>query len=360
MPKFFTHRATPALMNEAADRLTQYFQLLAKDAAIGGRSTAAPSENCAAKGLIQQAQQALIDSPEFQRLLSEAAPEPLRQRAQQWLIRRLHHAENICNNSEQMVLWVKQQLDQIVVSIQQDEVLRELIQQIQGLPHDSRDRRNLIQTLLIEIQCSKSLTRHLPSLPEELYNDALHDTMLWFCDHLNDYDPTQSGPMTWFNRNLYYQAMKILRSRHRPLPLQFVSTEQGKLHQGGPDAYSILIIEAEYQILDDLYDWIQQDNTGNLKRTSLTDRLDLNVQTVTKAVLDRIRVLRSLRRAASQPYTSTATESYDLCLEQPTSLSQLFEYLSAQLEYPPDKLRRFWRDKCRPCIEDFLQQSGNC
>ena len=304
----------------------------------------------------------LAASPGFQQLLAEAVPEPLRQKAQQWLMRRLYACKDSCQNSEQLARWIKQQLEKIVVSIQKDEILRELIQQIQGLPHDSRDRRNLIQTLLIEIQTSESRLKRLSNLSPELYNDALHETMLWFCDHLDDYDPTRAGPVTWFNHHLYYQGMKLLRSHSRPLPIRYTNIEQDKQTQGGPDAYSTLIVEAEYQILDDLYDWIQQDATNQLKRTSLTDRLDINVQTVTKAVLDRIRVLRSLNRAATAMSTaviSTEIEPYDIFSDQPTNLPQLFEHLSTQLEYPPDKLRRFWRERCRPCIQDFLQQSGN-
>ncbi len=329
----------PAFMNEAADCLMQYFQLLSADRA--------------ATVLMQQAKQALADSPEFERLLAAAVPEPQRQKAEQWLMRRLHNCQSSCGSADQLGQWVQQQLAKIAIALQKDEVLRELIAQIQALPHDSRDRRNLIPTLLIQIQQSESLTRHLPGLSAELYNDALHETMLWFCDHLDDYDPTRAGPVTWFNRNLYYQGMKMLRSRDRPLPTRYANTEIEKLNQGGPDAYDLLMIEAEYQILDDLYDWIVQDVTGLLKRTSLTDRLDINVQTVTQAALNRIRVLRSLSRS------TPAVEPYALFSDQPTTLSQLFEYLSGQLEYPPDKLRRFWRERCQPCIQDFLQQSGN-
>ncbi|MFK8182530.1 MAG: hypothetical protein AB8B99_04090 [Phormidesmis sp.] len=374
------YRATPAFMNEAADRLTQYFYLLAKNTAISGGGAAViaengvfesdasengvfendASENDVIKVLMQQAEQSLAASPEFQQLLAASVPAPLQPKAQKWLMRRLYTCQNSCQNAEQLARWVKQQLEKIVVSIQKDEALRELIQQIQGLPHGSRDRRNLIQTLLIEIQTAESRLKHLSNLSPELFNDALHETLLWFCEHLDDYDPTRSGPVTWFNRNLFYQGMKLLRARNRPLPARFTNTEKSKLHQGGPDAYDTLIVEAEYQILDDLYDWIHQDKTGQLKRTSLTDRLDINVQTVTKAVLDRIRVLRSLSQSAARShFISADIEPYDIFSDQPTSLSQLFDYLSAQLEYPPDKLRRFWRERCRPHIQAFLQQSGN-
>lgn len=347
-------------MNKAVDYLTQYFYLLAKEAETDAGDRVGNKENYAAVALMQQAQQALADSRDFQRVLAETVPEPLRQKSQQWLMRQLYRCKQSCETPAQFEQWLKRRLEKIAVSVQKDEALRELIQQIQTLPPNSRDRRNLIQTLLIEIQSAESRLRHLPNLSPELYNDALHETMLWFCEHLDSYDPDRAGPVTWFNRNLFYQGMKLLRSQNRPLPVRFTNTEKDKLDQGGPDAYDSLILEEDYQILDDLYDWVQQDRTGQLKRTSLTDRLDINVQSVIKAVLDRIRILRSLSRATAPASVSKQAPiaAYDLFSEQPSTLSQLFESLSSQLEYPPDKLRRFWRERCRPFIQDFLQQSS--
>ena len=348
-------------MQAAADRLTQYLQLFATDRfAKNGFTTDGfaakepiahktsadifPSKNGSADRLIAQAKQLLVESAEFQQLLVESVPKSIQEKAQQRLIRRLH----TCKKPEQLPIWVKQQLANIVPSVQQDEALIAIIQQIQALPANNRDRRNLIQTLLIEIQTSDRLRRSLPNLPPALYADALHETLLWFCDCIDTYDPTRSGPLSWFNRNLSYQGLKLARSLNRSLPDRFTNTEKDSLARGGPDAYDALTAEAEYQILDDLYDWVQQDVTGELKRTALTDRLDINVQMVIKAVLDQIRHLRRLGR--------TPTQLYDIFAQQPTDLSQLFSQLSGQIDYPPEKLRRFWREKCCPYIEDFLQQ----
>jgi uncharacterized protein YecE (DUF72 family) len=332
------------LMQQASALLKQALQLLENtleaDRALAG--------DRAAQGLIQQAQVAIAHSPQFQMLLAQKVPQPWQNIVQQRLLKQLYR----CPHPDRLESWIEEQMARIVKSLKLDQQLCALIQQIQSLPKRSSQRRNLIPVLISQMQASGKITTSIANLPSELYHDALHETLLWFCEHLDEYDPARSGPLVWFNRNLFYTASKIKRSHYRPLPKKFQISEENRYRQGGPDAYDELIAEAEQQILDDLYDWVQRDHAANLKRAALRDRLDINAQAIIKAVLEHIRRLRSLNKTYGQL-------DNDILADQPTDLYQLFTQLAAQLQCPPAQLQRFWREQCRPQIEAFLQQSGH-
>ncbi len=328
-----------ASMNEAADYLKAFLKLI--------NNLDAEIEEDAAKLLMQKAQISLAQCSELQELLSQTVPQPLVKIATERLLQQLH----LCKNPDRLAEWVKARLQKIVDSLQIDENLRGLIQQIQGLPKRSSDRRNLINTLIIQMQASGKITACISGLPAELYSDALSETMLWFFEHIDEYNPSLSGPITWFNCNLFYTASRIRKAHYRHLPQKFQATERDRWLQGGPDAYDSLITESEHQTLEELYDWVQQDTTGQLRRTALSDRLDINVQAILTAVLGHIRKLRSLNRAP--------TQLYDVFAKQPTDLAQLFKTLAERLACEPERLRRFWREQCRPAIQVFFQQSGN-
>lgn len=326
-------------MQQAFARLTEALCLLENRGDL--------DRNLVAQALIKQAQVAIAQSPQFQTLLTDKVPPQWHPIVQQRIIRQLYR----CPDADRLTSWIEEQMTRIVKSLQIDAELCALIQQIQSLPKRSSQRRNLIPVLITQMQTSGKITACIPNLPSELYHDALHETLLWFCDHLDEYDPARSGPVVWFNRNLFYTASKIKRSHYRPLPQKFQISEENRRQQGGPDAYEQLIEEAEQQILADLYAWVQQDRVAKLKRVALRDRLDINAQTIIKAVLEHIWRLRSLNK--------TCGHLYDIFSDQPTDLSQLFVQLSTQLQCSPAQLQRFWREQCRPHIEAFLQQSGN-
>ncbi len=337
-------------MKTAADFLHRYQQLIDKCAASDLLTQDAQQ-------LMQKAQAALARCYEFQSLLDSTVPERWRDISQQRLLRRLH----CCDNPARLSVWCQLTLEKIVASLEIDEVLIGIIQQIQSLPPQSRDRRNLITLMLTKIQSSGKVTTHIPNLPSELYSEALHETMLWFCEHIDEYDPAKAGPVVWFNRNLFYAASKINRARYRSLPNKIRATEEMAQLEGAPDAYEPLIEEAEYQILEELYRWVREDKTGQLKRTAISDRQELNAQTIIKAILDHIFKLRSLSKAPAQLYEmfSDLDSEASSVIAQPTDLTQLFTKLAERWQYPYAKLRRFWRERCQPHIGDFLQQSGN-
>ncbi len=334
-------------MQQAVMLLTQALRLRENNRALGRDLGGDLKGEPAVQVLIQQAQVAIAQSSQFQTLLAEKVPARWQSTVQQRIVRQLYR----CPQPDRLTSWVEQQMIRTVKSLQIDESLCELIAKIQSLPKRSSQRRNLIPVLITQMQTSGKITTCIANLPTELYHDALHDTLLWFCDHLDEYDPARSGPVVWFNRNLFYTASKIKRSHYQKLPPKFQVSEENKYQQGGPDAYNVLIEEAEQQILEDLYDWVQQDQAAKLKRTALRDRLDINAQAIIKAVLEHIRRLRILSKAGGQ--------LYDLFCDQPTDLSQLFAQLADQLKCSAAQLQRFWREQCRPHIEDFLQQSGN-
>lgn len=336
-----------ALLQQALSRLNQ-------------ASNLEESGHQSAQQLMRQAQAEIAGCAEFQEMLIEIVPERWRLVTEQRLLKQLYRCSHV-NCVDLLAAWCEQVLKRTVASLEIDEALIGLIQQIQPLPKRSRDRRNLIPVLLTQLQNSGKITTCIPNLPAELYSEALHETMLWFCEHLDEYDPTRASPVVWFNRNLFYAASKIKRSHYRKLPNKFTASEQNAQLQGAPDAYELLIQEAEHQILEDLYDWVRQDPSGQLKQTALRDRLDLNAQTIIKAVLDHIYKLISLSKASAQLYEMFAepAPAASIAFEQPTDLTQLLTHLSSRWQYPYDKLRRFWREQCQPQIGDFLQQSGN-
>lgn len=327
-----------ASMNEAADYLKAFFALI--------NNLDAEVDEQAARTLMQKAKKALAQCSELQALLSETVPQPLVEIATKRLLQQLHY----CTNPDELAAWVKERLQKIVGSLQIDEELRRLIQQIKELPKRSSDRRNLITTLITKMQASGKITACISGLSRDLYSDALSETLLWFCEHLDEYDPSRAGPITWFNCNLFYTACRIRKAHYQQLPDKFQATERDKWLQGGSDAHDSLVREAEHQTLEELYSWVQKDPTGQLRRTALSDRLDINVQVMLTAVLMHIRKLRSLNRAPAQ--------LYDTFAEQPTDLAELFKMLAVRLKCEPEKLRRFWREQCRPAIQTFFQQSG--
>lgn len=345
-----------ASMKTASALLQQALYLLNQVSELDEQSSHSQSSH-SAQQLMQQAQMAVAGCAEFQQMLAERVPGRWQPVAQQRLLKQLYR----CSNPDRLAVWCRQILERTVVSLAIDEELVGLIQQIQSLPKRSSDRRNLIPVLLTQLQNSGKITTCIPNLPAELYSEALHETMLWFCEHIDQYDSTRASPVVWFNRNLFYAASKLKRSHYRKLPDKFKNSEENAQLQGAPDAYASLIGEAEHQILEDLYDWVKKDASGKLKRTALRDRLDLNAQTLIKAVLDHVYKLISLSKAPAQLYEMFAEPAHEesSASEQPTDLTQLLTNLSTRWHYPYEKLRRFWREQCQPQIGDFLQQSGN-
>ncbi len=326
-------------MQQASALLKQALHLLEANQTLADHESA--------QVLLRQAQDAIAQSPQFQTLLTQKVPPHWHPIVQQRIIQQIYR----CPDANRITIWIEQQMTRIVKSLQIDAELCTLIAQIQSLPKRSSQRRNLIPVLITQLQASGKITACIPNLPAELYYDALHETLLWFCEHIDEYNPALSGPVVWFNRNLFYTASKIKRSHYRPLPSKFQISEENRQKQGGPDAYEQLMEEAEAQIVDDLYEWAQQDCAAKLKRAALRDRLDINAQIVISAVLEHIRRLRSLNK--------TCGHLYDIFSDQPTDLSQLFVQLSIQFQCSPAQLQRFWREQCQPQIKAFLQQSGN-
>jgi DNA-directed RNA polymerase specialized sigma24 family protein len=107
-------------------------------------------------------------------------------------------------------------------------MLHQLVQEAHQFPQGSLERQRLLHQIVLAMQRSGKIWRGGGTVSPEAYAEALQQTWLYFCKHLDRYDPDKAGVITWFNAHLRYRILDVLRRQQtdQSVLVSAVGTEQ--------------------------------------------------------------------------------------------------------------------------------------
>lgn len=191
-------------------------------------------------------------------------------------------------------------------------------------PKGSQERQKRLNLLIVKMQRSRQIW-NAPQMPRNDYQEALQKTWLWFCQHLDRYDPTQASVMTWFNNRLKFtilhQWRRIKTENARLIQLNSSLDEENEsFWENIPDPR----LEPS-SMLQDLHEWLQS-NQQELRRIHLRNCPEANCYTLIPHRLP----------------------------PQPTP----WERLSQKFKVPLPTLSGFYHRECLPQLQKFAKEYG--
>jgi len=163
-----------------------------------------------------------------------------------------------------------------------DEELRNLVAQACGYPLGSPQRQKLL-TQIIRLTSSRLWRESTP-----YYQDALQQTWLYFCRNVCDgltgqtYDPAFGTVVTWLNAYLKRRLQDFYLNQHREqaltVPLQ---VRQSRSSGDSEIIHPIDNLPATPQappIIENVEMWAKTDIDGELSKTHIKGRPDVNCQ----------------------------------------------------------------------------------
>ena len=170
------------------------------------------------------------------------------------------------------------------------ETLEQRVLEIQQLPRGSNKRRTALNWLIYDIQKSDKLfCQGRFNYPNEVFDEALWETLPEVSKKIDQYDPTKAKVMTWVNRileNKFKEAIKKFYKRREE--------SQNKLSWDAPinNDYSTTLgesipsPEAKSFVGDRLYDCIDRDPDGLFEEKHVKDRPRANFRAIALLVLE--------------------------------------------------------------------------
>lgn len=207
-----------------------------------------------------------------------------------------------------------------------NENLKALVAQACTHSPGSPERQRCLQQLHYHVTCSNKLWRE--SVP--YYTDALQDMWVYCCQHLEDYDPSIAGVITWLDSHLK-RILRRYRDRQRRDQQRHLST---LISEDGRPLHPVEIIPSRPDVspLLDMWEktlaWVQTDADGTLRATCFRNRADINAQT-----------LFLLRFPSKTPW-KTIAQQFDLNSAEATDLP------------------KFYNRRCLPLLRTFGAQQG--
>ncbi|WP_373527746.1 sigma-70 family RNA polymerase sigma factor [Nostoc sp.] len=213
--------------------------------------------------------------------------------------------------------------------VQFDEQLRCLVTEACGHPIGSPQRQKLL-TQIIRLTASRLWRESVP-----YYQDALQQTWLYFCRNVCDgmtgqtYDPTYGSVITWLNAYLKRRLQDFYLDQNREqattVPLRVRQSTSGGTSEAIDPVDNLPANPQVPPILEDLETWVQTDSEGELCRTYIKGRPDVNCQVL---ILKRL-----------PPEVSWRELSEEFGLSIPT-------------------LSSFYQRQCLPRLRKFAQLEG--
>jgi hypothetical protein len=163
-----------------------------------------------------------------------------------------------------------------------DEHLRRLVAEACGHPLGSPQRQKLL-TQIIRLTANRLWRESTP-----YYQDALQQTWLYFCRNVCDgltgqtYDPEYGSVITWLNAYLKRRLQDFYINQNREQATTVLirvrqSTSAGTTETIDP-VDNLPAAPQAPPILEDLEIWAQTDSDGELRRTCIKGRPDVNCQ----------------------------------------------------------------------------------
>jgi hypothetical protein len=166
--------------------------------------------------------------------------------------------------------------------VQFDEQLRSLVTEACGYPLGSPQRQKLL-TQIIRLTANRLWRESTP-----YYQDALQQTWLYFCRNVCEgltgqiYDPTYGSVITWLNAYLKRRLQDFYINQNREqattVPLRVRQSTSGAIRETIDPVDNLTAAPQAPPILEDLVMWVQTDSEGELRRTCIKGRPDVNCQ----------------------------------------------------------------------------------
>ncbi|MBD1867728.1 sigma-70 family RNA polymerase sigma factor [Cyanobacteria bacterium FACHB-471] len=159
-----------------------------------------------------------------------------------------------------------------------DETLRQLVAEACTHPPKSVDRQRALQEIYRLVMKSGKLWREYTPY----YADALQQMWEYCCQHLEEYDPTLSGVITWLDNYLKKQ-LRLFRdrqSRDYKRRAGVEQTEQGDFLDPVDRLPARPELEPTLDVWEKTMNWVQTDPQGILQATCFRKRADINAQTL--------------------------------------------------------------------------------
>lgn len=159
-----------------------------------------------------------------------------------------------------------------------DETLRQLVAEACTHPPKSVDRQRALQEIYRLVMKSGKLWREYTPY----YADALQQMWEYCCQHLEEYDPTLSGVITWLDNYLKKQ-LRLFRdrqSRDYKRRAGIEQTEQGNFVDPVDRLPARPELEPTLDVWEKTMNWVQTDPQGILQATCFRKRADINAQTL--------------------------------------------------------------------------------
>ena len=207
-----------------------------------------------------------------------------------------------------------------------NEQLNQLIKEARMYLPRSIERQQLLNKIVGKMQQSNQIWRGW-GLVEELYEDALQQTWLWFSRNFCNYDLQRGRIMTWFNTYLKFRIRDLrveaaeAKKKHDFTQLYDDDEVSNRLENiaaplGNSDPLGIL---------KETWKWLEQ-NKGDLSRIHVRDRKDIN--------------------------------AYNLILRRLPTEDKTWEELAKEFGVSTSTLSSFYQRKCFPRLLDFGKSQG--
>lgn len=205
-----------------------------------------------------------------------------------------------------------------------NEQLNEWIKEACQAPRDSIARKKAITRIIAAMQRSGKIWRGYGS-DNAFYEDALHETWLWFVKHLDEFDPEKGTVLAWFNTHMKYRLIDARiqweKEQRKRLSPQFINGEW-------IDPLDIIPDKPDPPpMLDAVMSWMESNQT-ELRRIHLRDRPEINCYLV---ILHRLPVPKTYRK---------------------------WEQLSREVRVPVPTLSSFYQKHCLPPLLAFGRSQG--
>ncbi|MEH2339737.1 sigma-70 family RNA polymerase sigma factor [Nostoc sp.] len=173
--------------------------------------------------------------------------------------------------------------------VQFDEQLRCLVSEACGHPPGSPQRQKLL-TQIIRLTANRLWRESTP-----YYQDALQQTWLYFCRNVCEgltgkiYDPTYGSVITWLNAYLNRRLQDFYTNQNREqattVSPRVRQSTSGGIRETIDPVDNLPATPQAPPILEDLEIWAKTDSEGELRRTYIKGRPDVNCQVL---ILNRL------------------------------------------------------------------------
>jgi DNA-directed RNA polymerase specialized sigma24 family protein len=206
--------------------------------------------------------------------------------------------------------------------------LSSLILEARKYPVGSPKRQRLLTDVIRSIQRSGKVWRDY-QIPVEQYQEALQQTLIYVCQHLETYDPIRANPLTWFNCILKFRIKDVRRKSF----LETCYRQSSSFHSANFDQVIDMIdripapaMDGAEDMLQELLVWLEQERSM-LEQKSVRNHSAINVYSL---------IMRRL----------------------PTDRQMSWNQLSEEFGVSVPTLSSFYQRQCVPVLREFGQGQG--